>query len=60
MARCYKEDNWSKSSQSCKGVCEEKTDGAVNNEVRAEVNGSLLLEAATRERLMKTQQTEKT
>jgi hypothetical protein len=25
MTICYKEDNWSKSSESCKGVHEEKT-----------------------------------
>jgi hypothetical protein len=25
MPVCYKEDNWSKSPETCKGVCEEKT-----------------------------------
>jgi hypothetical protein len=69
VSRCYKEENWSKNSESCKGVCGEDLVGAVSRvvgysldskEVSAEAGDSPLLETVTRERLVKTQKTKKT
>jgi hypothetical protein len=50
-------------AESCKGVCEEKTWCSwepAGNDVSAEVEEFPLLEDVTGERLVKTQQTEKT
>jgi hypothetical protein len=62
--RCYKEENWSKNSERVVGEfvkrklswCSREPAG---NEVSAEAEESPLLEAVSREQLVKTQQTEK-
>jgi hypothetical protein len=56
VPRCYKEDNWSKNLKT-EIVARESPPG---DELRAEAEETALLEAVTRERLGKTQQTEKT
>jgi hypothetical protein len=61
IPRCYKEYNWCKSSESCKGVWQEMTWCSllsVRNEVSMEAEESQLLEVVAKERLMQTQQTE--
>jgi hypothetical protein len=57
------EGSWSRSTESCKGVFEEKTwcssEPAGKEASGAEAEESPLLEAVSRERLVKAQQTEK-
>jgi hypothetical protein len=61
VPRCYTEDNWCKSSEIVlRESVRRRLSEPVGNKVRAEAEESPLLEAVTRERPVKTQQTGKT
>jgi hypothetical protein len=59
VPRCYKEDNCSK-RELYESLWREDSVGAVSNVVCAEAEESPMLEAVTKERVVKIQQTEKT
>jgi hypothetical protein len=62
VPRSYKEDKWGQQDQFCTGVCDEKSVGrepAFREDLSAETEEYPLLEAVTRELLVKTRQARK-